>query len=151
MKTAFSIISKLLFRSCAICVFSISLFFVLAHGFIDAATPALTFGQFAIFFLFSLLLSASFFIYMIPLVKPLLTSIHCLLCGICFFSTFLLAGKIHFQSTSSVFVAIICYLIVYFLIFALSHLFRFLFRKITKTSVAKEKTEPEVPAYEKRF
>ena len=154
LNASFSVIVKLFSRACTICFFSSLAFFILALGILEKATPAFTLSQYLLFFLFSFLLSASFYLFSIPLAKPLLIIFHCIACGVSFFGIFAIAGKISFRSTSSVFVAIILFIVVYTVIFLLTRLAKLILRKLGlgRDSAEKEPSKiKEVPAYEKRF
>jgi hypothetical protein len=156
LKNVFSVTAVLFSRACTICFFSSLAFFLLALGILEKATPAFTLSQYLLFFLFSFLLSASFYLFLIPLAKPLLLILHCLVCGVSFFAVFAIAGKIAFNSTAQVFVAIILFIVVYAVIYALARLVKFLLAKAgftAKPLLKKDEAEKEkeVPAYEKRF
>lgn len=149
MKLLKDCIRPFLARSCVICVAISYLFFIFAQT-LKEDVLAITFSQYLLLFVFSLLLSASGFIFRIPLAKPILVAIHYVATALIFFITFTSAGKLSFPTTASLFVAIALFTVVYAVIYAVYALGKHLFKRFVPKE-NKEKKAAEPPVYEKRF
>lgn len=149
MKLLKDYISEFIARTCVICV-GISYFFFLFAQLLKEDVLAITFGQYLLLFIFSILLSLSGFLFRLPLPKPLVVFIHYATTAVVFFVTFTAADKLSFPTTASFFIAVVLFTAVYALIFALYALFKLLLNRFASKEI-KEKAVAEKSSYEKRF
>ena len=145
------IILPFLSRVCVTCVALTYMFFFFVQA-ISRDMRGISFLQYLWLFIFSLALTASFYLFRLPLAKPLLVLVHYAASALSFFVIFSLTGNLTFPKTARLFVAIALYTLIYALLGGLYLLIRLCFRPICKkTDFPKEKKEKETPAYEKRF
>ncbi len=152
--TVKDIIVKLFTRSCTVCV-AVSFFvMIIAQLAKNADTGggrlAVTLSQYALFYLFSFIIAAASFLFLIPIAKALCYLIHFATCSAAFLIIFSLAGKISFATVSSGFKAVtlcVFFYVVGLAVFSLTKL-------LTKEKNSKGKSDSaqkSKPAYEKRF
>jgi len=147
-----NILPKLITRACTICVAISFLLFLLGNAMaLPTESLKLDLEDYFLFFIFSLILSGSFFIFRLKLAKPILVAIHFPICAIDFFATFLLSGKLNLQNTAAWFVAIVLLILVYALIFGAFILLRYLLQKLNAKKEATSIASKNKVTYEKRF
>ena len=147
-----NILPKLISRACTICVAISFLLFLLGNAMaLPTESLKLDLEDYFLFFIFSLILSGSFFIFRLKLAKPILVAIHFPICAIDFFATFSLSGKLNLQNTAAWFVAIVLLILVYALIFGAFILLRYLLQKLNAKKEATSIASKNKVTYEKRF
>ena len=145
------LLSQIFLRAWTVCVIVTFLFFLIAQIMKSAdigGVAAMTLLQYLLFFIFSLVLSAEALLFKLPLPKPICQLIHFGITAVAFFAVFILGGKFSFANTSSVFVAMMLYIILYAVGLGAYLLCRFILRRITKKE---DEVKKEQVVYEKRF
>lgn len=151
MRVFKEIILPFLSRVCVTCVALTYIFFFFVQA-ISRDMRGISFLQYLWLFIFSLALTASFYLFRLPLAKPLLVLMHYAASALSFFVIFSSTGNITFQTTARLFVAIALYTLLYAFLGCLYLLIRLCFRRSFKGSeLSSQKKEKETPAYEKRF
>lgn len=151
MKLWKDVIKEFVSRTAVISVIITYFFFFLAQS-IKADMIAISFSQYLLLFVFSLILSASFFIFRIPIAKPLCLLIHYAVTCVSFFVIFAATKKLSFPTTASLFVAIALYTLIYAAIFGILLLVKYLMNRFASRTVKSHSEKPkEKPSYEKRF
>ena len=144
-----SFIFKLISNACVICV-AVSLLFFAAASIVTANSLdgqlGISFSQYALFILFSLLLAAAAYLFRLPLPRSLCLLIHFVVTAICFFVMFAVAGKLNLKSFGGAMVFFALFTLLYLLFLGLY----LLFKRIVFPEKTKNKRKEEVP-YEKRF
>ena len=143
-----SFLLKLISRACIICVAISFLFFVVAQivtiNSLDGEL-GISFSQYALFALFSLLLAAAGYLFRLPLSKFLRLFIHFVVTGVSFFVMFAVAGKLNLKSFGGAMVFFALFTLLYALFFGVY----LLFKRLLFPEALKKKKDAEV--YEKRF
>lgn len=138
-------------RVCIACVSLTYIFFFFVQA-VSKDMQSISFMQYLWLFVFSVAFAASFYLFRLPLAKPLLVLMHYAASASSFFIIFSLTGNLTFQTTARFFVAVALYTVLYALLGALYLLARLLLRRASKNEAPKQKKkEKETPAYEKRF
>ena len=154
MKLLKNIILPFFARTCMTCVAVTYIFFFFVQ-LISKDMRGISFLQYLWLFVFSLALAASFYLFRIPLAKPLLVLMHYGASALAFFVIFSLTGNLSFKTTAQIFVAIALYTILYALVGGIYLLVRTLIRRFEKAPSDTEKKDTEKkkekPTYEKRF
>lgn len=137
-----SLLWRFLTEACVFCVISCFLLFFLSKLTVqEAVQPSLPLSQFALVFLFSVILSAADRLFSLPIPLPLALILHyCVTCG-GFFGVFSAAKKLAFSTFGALFVAIILFTLFYALIAGGI----LLFRHLTRSPQSKQQE------YESRF
>ena len=140
-------ILQLISRACVICVAVSLLFFAVAAivtaNSLDGAL-GISFSQYALFMLFSLLLTGAGYLFRLPVSGVLRLLIHYLVAGACFFIMFAVAGKLNVGSFGGAMVFFTLFTIFYALFFGIYLLIKWLLYPEKR----KKKAEQH---YEKRF
>lgn len=151
MRVFKEIILPFVSRVCIACVALTYIFFFFVQA-VSKDMQSISFMQYLWLFVFSVALAVSFYLFRLPLAKPLLVLMHYAVSASSFFIIFSLTGNLTFQTTARFFVAVALYTVLYALLGALYLLARLLLRRAFKNEAPKrEKKEKETPAYEKRF
>lgn len=142
-----SFLLELFSRACIICVAVSMLFFALAKivtlNSLDGEL-GISFSQYALFALFSLILAGASYLFRLPLSKFLCLLIHFVTTGVSFFVMFAVAGKLNLKSFGGAMVFFALFTLLYALFFGIYLLFkRLLFPEAFK--------KKEAPVYKKRF
>ena len=142
-----SFLLELISRACIICVAISMLFFVVAKivtvNSLDGEL-GISFSQYALFALFSLLLTGAGYLFRLPISKVLRLFIHFVATGVSFFVMFAVAGKLSLKSFGGAMVFFALFTLLYALFFGIYRLFR----RLLFPEAFKKK---EAPTYEKRF
>lgn len=142
-------IFELLSRACMTCV-AVSLLFFAVAAIVTANSldgkPAIPFSQYALFFLFSLLLAAAGYLFRLPTHKVLRLLIHFLVTAACFFVMFAVAGKLNMHNFGGAMVFFSLFTLFYALFFGVYLLLKWLLFPESRKKKAKAEEH-----YEKRF
>ena len=139
-------------RVCVITVAVTYFFFLFAQSF--GEVRGISFKQYMFLFVFSLALAATFFVFRLPLSKPLLVLVHYVTSATSFFLIFSITKNLTFNTTAKLFVAIMLFTIIYAVLGGLYVLIRLtldLPSKDVKGQNSGKKTSASKPSYEKRF
>jgi hypothetical protein len=141
-------ILQFIFRACVVCVAVSLLFFAVAtivrSNSLDGEL-GISFSQYALFFLFSLLLTGAGYVFRLNLHRALRILIHFLITGVCFFIMFAIAGKLNLGSFGGAMIFFVLFALLYALFFGAYALLKYLlFPELRKPKKAEEH-------YEKRF
>ena len=143
-----ALVLELLSRACIVCVAVSMLFFLVAKivtvNSLDGEL-GISFSQYALFALFSLLLAAAGYHFRLPISKILRLLIHFVTTGVSFFVMFAVAGKLNLKSFGGALVFFVLFTLLYALFFGIYLLLK---RLLYPEAFQKKKVaEP----YEKRF
>ncbi len=139
-------------RACCVCVAISLLFFTLAQIIMVTSLDnevGISFSQYALFLLFSLILCGAAYLFRLPLPKIINLLIHYFVCGISFFIMFSVAGKLQLGNFGKITVFFAIFTIFYAVFFGLYLLFKYLFLSDGKKTKNKKKAHEE--PYKKRF
>ena len=148
-----TLIASLVGRACAICVGISLLFFTVAQiaSYVRMdGELGISFSQYLLFVLFSLVLAGASYIFRLPLPRVLNLLIHYASCLLSFFVTFLAAGKLVKLTPSACLVFAVIFTLLYALVFGVYLLVRKLFRISPKSEKSDRKTKAE-EEYRSRF
>lgn len=139
---------ELLSRACIVCVAVSMLFFVIAKivtiNSLDGEL-GISFSQYALFALFSLILAAAGYLFRLPISKVLRLFLHFVTTGASFFVMFAVAGKLSLKSFGGAMVFFVIFTLLYALFFGIYLLFK---RLLSPAPFQKKK---DMETYEKRF
>ena len=139
-------------RACTICISMSFVLLILGNLFaLKQEVLALDLSDYSIFLVLSAILSASFYVFRIPIAKIFSTILHFALCAIGVFSTFGITEKIRFDTTAKWFVAIVLFAFLYAALYGVYILFRFLIQKFPSVPKQKEASASVSQEYKKRF
>ncbi|MBO5653313.1 MAG: hypothetical protein J6S44_03775 [Clostridia bacterium] len=143
-----NLLLELISRACIICVAVSLLFFVVAK-IVTANTVGgelgISFSQYGLFALFSLLLAAASYLFRLPLSKALCFLIHYVATGASFFIMFAIAGKLTAKSFGGAMVFFALFTLLYAVFFGVYLLFK---RLLFPEAFPKKKGAED---YKKRF
>ncbi len=111
-------IALFFYRATAIHVVISSAFFLIAQivsSVTGDGSPVIFFSQYALIFLFSLILSGACYLFGLPLPKPVNFLIHYAVCAVCFYIIFVAAGNLSVDNPSDFLVSLFIYTMFYIL------------------------------------
>ena len=152
MKIRSQEIALFLYRATAFCV-GISLAFFLFAQVVASIRGegqlGISFSQYALILLFSLLLSAAHYLFCLPLARPLCIFIHYAVCAVAFYIVFFTASKLMVENAGAFIVLLGLFTLFYIIFFGAAVLLRFLVSPKRKQKKAAEANAEA--SYERRF